>query len=237
DSSMVVSFSGKKIQVSEGISGITDDNIVLIAQITTKGDIEFQFNITVKNEAGDDFSIVSQASIGDTIVSPFLSFPPDCGCTDPDFLEFDPSAPCEEEGACQTPIAFGCADPDACNFDPEANFNIPELCCYTIDNCNNLDWTLICPSLSTDDPKFQFDFKVYPNPTFNEAWVSVASGQSRNAKLLIHSIQGQLLAQQQVILNQGEQEFKLDLAELPQGTYIVRLNDGQFEQTSLLVKN
>jgi hypothetical protein len=235
DSTFVTS-STVRLQPTEAIAGVTGENIVFIAQITTLGELEFNFNVTLLDENDDKLVFVADNAPNDTILSPFLSFPPDCGCTDPDFLEFDPAAPCDD-GSCVTLIQFGCSDPEACNFNPDANFNIPQLCCYGIDDCNNLDWTLICPTLSTDDPAFQFEFKLYPNPTISDTWVSVTSADSRDAQLSIYTIQGQLVRTQNVQIRQGEHELKLVTNHLPQGTYLVRLHDVWIDKTSILVKN
>jgi hypothetical protein len=225
------------IQFTDGIAGVTEENIVMLAQITTLGELEFDFNVKLKSADNEEFIFVSDTVTGgDTLLSPFLSFPPECGCTDPDFLEYNPSAPCDD-GSCATLIVFGCSDPEACNFNPDANFNIPELCCFGIDDCNNLDWTIICPSLSTDDPSFQFDFKLYPNPATSELWVAIASANEREAELSMYTLQGQLIRSQRVQIRQGEQELKLDCGDLPQGTYLVRLHDEFADKTSLLIKN
>lgn len=234
--SAYVSSGTVRIQPAGLISGKTDENIVLIAQITTLGELEFNFNVSLENENGDKFAFVASDAPSDTIQSPFLSFPPECGCTDPDFLEYNPAAPCDD-GSCQTPIVFGCTDPDACNFDPDANFNIPELCCFGIDDCNNLDWTIICPSLTTADPSFQFDFKLYPNPALSDVWMAVTSAKEREAELSIYTLQGQLVQTERVQIRQGEQEFRIGTIHMAQGTYLVRLHDESFYKTSILVKN
>jgi len=37
----------------------------------------------------------------------------------------------------------------ACNYDPNANFNIPELCCYP-GLCGDRDIAVVCPQLSSE---------------------------------------------------------------------------------------
>ncbi len=127
------------------------------------------------------------------MVSPYLSFPPQCGCTDPGLSGIQPAAPCDD-GSCETLIVFGCTDVNACNYDPLANFNIPELCCYGIDDCNNLDWTLICPTLNMDETRTSdMDLSIYPNPTRDNVWMEIASAESKETEVMIYNLQGKMV--------------------------------------------
>jgi hypothetical protein len=78
----------------------------------------------------------------DTFYSKWLKYPLSCGCTDPNFLEFDKGSSCDD-GSCATQVVFGCTDPAACNYDISANRNIPELCCYDSKCALLLD--IVCP--------------------------------------------------------------------------------------------
>ncbi|MFK7755295.1 MAG: hypothetical protein AB8B53_00025, partial [Flavobacteriales bacterium] len=55
------------------------------------------------------------------------------GCTDPNFLEFDPYAEVEN-GTCATLVVEGCLYPDAENYDPNANRD-DESCVFEEDSC------------------------------------------------------------------------------------------------------
>jgi hypothetical protein len=230
------STNSETLQVPDGVSGVTDQNIILIAQITTMGELTFNFNVQVRNAAGVLVSYVAQNPQVNEVVSPFLSFPPECGCTDPDFLEFDPAAPCDD-GSCQTLIVFGCADVNACNYDADANFNVPELCCYGIDDCNNLDWTVICPTLGVDDTHGEMDFKMYPNPTRGEVWLEIISAESIDAEVLIYNLQGKMVRRETLFIYQGKHEVQLRIENLPQGIYLVQIVNEFIRRASLLVKN
>jgi len=225
------------LQFTEGVSGVTDENILLIAQITTLGEIEFNFNVELELANGNVVEYVGFDPAVDQVLSPFLSFPPECGCTDPDFLEYDPAAPCDD-GSCETLIVFGCTDPDACNYDPEANF--PEtnvFCCYGIDDCNGLDWTVICPTLDLDEYPLSVDFKLYPNPTSQNVWLEMYATVNQPAEVMIYDLQGRLVLRDKLFITHGEQRLQLQLEALPRGTFLVRLLGESIEKSTILVKN
>jgi len=138
-----------RFQSAGGVSGYGPENKILIAQLTTKGLLKFHINLEVfvPNESGGQIiKYVSKDTLlnSTTIYSNWLSYPLQCGCTDPDFVEFDKSATCDD-GSCQTPIVFGCTDPLACNYNPDANYHLPELCCYN-SKCA-LDLGIVCPGI------------------------------------------------------------------------------------------
>ena len=227
------------LQFSQGISGPTDDNIVLIAQFTTQGELSFKFNVQLLVPGIDD--PVNYVADGGNlqegeVISPFLTFPPECGCTDPDYLEFDPAAPCDD-GSCETLIAFGCADPNACNFDPSANFNIPELCCFSVDSCNGLDWTVICPTLNLEEDLKNVEFEAFPNPTRDFMTLNIDVLEPQEASIRVFDLSGKCIVQERRYLYPGDNKHRLNLAELEGGTYLIRLLTESFERSLLIIKN
>ena len=81
---------------NSGVSGvISDSNEVLVAQLTTNGDISFELNVEVKETDG---TITKYVATGiDTLdekVSPWLKYPPSCGCMDPNYLEYSSNYLC-----------------------------------------------------------------------------------------------------------------------------------------------
>jgi hypothetical protein len=133
-----------RLLYSQGISGPTADNRILVAQLTTKGMLSFELNLEIQKSDGTTINYVAaESAMGvDTFYSRWLSYPFSCGCTDPDFLEYDKNASCDD-GSCATPLILGCTDPAACNFDPAANKNIPEMCCFN-SQCA-LELGIVCP--------------------------------------------------------------------------------------------
>ncbi|HKL39870.1 MAG TPA: T9SS type A sorting domain-containing protein, partial [Cryomorphaceae bacterium] len=129
-------------------------------------------------------------------------------------------------------------DPDACNYDPEANF--PEtnvFCCYGIDDCNGLDWTVICPTLDLDEYPLSVDFKLYPNPTSQNVWLEMYATVNQPAEVMIYDLQGRLVLRDKLFITQGEQRLQLQLEALPRGTFLVRLLGESIEKSTILVKN
>lgn len=87
---------------SNGYAG--DDNKVLLAQLTTDGDLAGALNITV------------QAAAGGTFTHQFSFTPELCGCSDPASPSYSEDVTLDD-GSC---IYLGCTDDTACNFDAQA---------------------------------------------------------------------------------------------------------------------
>lgn len=135
-------------RANEGVIGSTNENIILIAQLTTAGDLKFTFNMTVENSSGTKINYIGK----DTLInsenneqfSSWLTYPIQLrrGCMDPYFAQYDPLA-VEDDGSCRDSVIYGCMDPLSCNYNPDANVNLPELCCY--DSKCALDLGIVCP--------------------------------------------------------------------------------------------
>jgi hypothetical protein len=151
-----------------GVPGVESQNELLVAQVTTCGELSFALNIELELSDGSVVRYVAADTLleDDETVSGLLTYPQQCGCTDPNFFEFDPAAGCDD-GSCSTAIVFGCSDPEACNYDPNANFNIPQLCCYGPSDCNGLDINLICPDVRIEEDEGRSRPIVAPNPIMN----------------------------------------------------------------------
>lgn len=154
---------------NSGVSGVDEnENIILIAQLTTIGEIDFKINIEIQNVDGGRIRYVHKDTLvqDNEVYAPLLSFPALCGCTDPEYIEYSTNFACPDISKCKTPIKYGCLDSLACNYDPTANLNINSLCCY-IGFCNDFDIAVICPDLplrSKDEEEFLI---VEPNPTMD----------------------------------------------------------------------
>jgi hypothetical protein len=160
------SFESNNVFIrNSGSIGVNpDSNYILLAQITSVGELSFEINIEVVDKNGKLLKYVADGGtlLKDEIFSPFLKYPPICGCQDPNYLEFDKKFSCNNQSKCKTPIVYGCMDPMSCNFNPKANYHIETLCCY-IGYCNDLDIEVVCPQLK---PRSSEDESVvlYPNP-------------------------------------------------------------------------
>lgn len=198
DSTLESAFTSTDFRMgcgTPGVQGPTAENHVLVAQITTAGELTFELNVEVQRADGSVVHFVARDTLLDANETPngLLTYPPQCGCTDPNFLEYDQSAGCDD-GSCQTAIVFGCLDIEACNYDPGANFNIPQLCCYGPEACNGLDVDIVCPDVSVapvTDPGTAI--AVYPNPTLDGA-LHVRTESEPIKAIRLYDLYGRLVA-------------------------------------------
>ncbi len=207
-----------------GVKGPTPENRVLVAQLTTAGELEFELNVEVERPDGTVARYVARDTLltDGEIPNGLLRYPPECGCTDPDFLEYDPSAGCDN-GSCATAIVFGCLDPEACNFSTTANFNIPQLCCYSAENCNGLDIALLCPQLGIDtDGSDEQGLKVHPNPTHGPLVIPGPFLPVRSGTIHVTDIAGRVVHSVVFDGGHGRDRIAIDISMLPGGTYLLR---------------
>ncbi len=198
-------------------------NKVLVGQFTTKGDLSFKLNLELEEPSATGTSIVKYVADNNSlqpgeILSPYLTYPPLCGCKDPDYLEYSPLYACNIQDSCLTLIRFGCMDSLACNYDPSANFNIQSLCCYP-GLCSDRDLSIVCPGLTSGRIGI---VSVFPNPATESAVVEWRlDGADEQGMLLVSDIFGKPVLQYQITPSDGNKLIGLD--QLPVGTYTIRL--------------
>lgn len=220
-----------------GVVGvIPDSNQVIVAQLTTKGDLNFVMNIEVEYYNGTEW--VAKEYIGtnnpqneNQEYSPFLTYPPVCGCTDPNFIEYNPAFVCNAEGACVTPVVLGCTDPLACNYDPTANLNLAELCCYP-GACEGRDLEAVCPQLKGES----FDLNVFPNPTENVISINVISGVPNALRYQVLNAYGTVISEMEVENPPLNYVTSVDLESYPSGIYYVKVFTDLGNQSEILIK-
>jgi hypothetical protein len=219
------------------IGAASDSNKVLVAQLTTLGDISFELNVVLIEPGSSgpiEVSYVAKLASGETNtntlkVSPHLTYPPVCGCTDPHFLEYSSAFACGNSDSCQTLIKFGCMDMMACNYDETANFNIPSLCCYP-GYCNDRDITVVCPALN--DPLKNFN--LYPNPALSVLTFNISPDNAKEVKCFIYNSVGKLVQEKNLGFIAGT--YQLDISELNTGVHLFRIFTGDFSQSKIFLK-
>ncbi len=219
-----------------GVRGHGNDNTVLVAQLTTTGELAFELNVEIERE-GTVIRYVARDTLLTSGETPYglLTWPPQCGCTDPSFIEFDPTAGCDD-GSCATPIVFGCMDPAACNYSTTANFNVPGLCCYAPDSCNGLDIGLVCPTYGLSEPYLDPpSFDIYPDPVddiLTMRWNNITSGTLR---AVLMDATGRICATRSWHTGAAGSS-NWDLTILPPGRYVLLTMNGNNSWRSPLVK-
>jgi len=223
---------------NSGVTGVNlDSNQIIIAQLTTKGDLSFKINLELEQLINGVPTIVKYVAkdtllVNGEIFNPYLSYPQLCGCNDPDFLEYSSSYVCYLNGSCQTPIKFGCMDSMACNYDPEVNINIENLCCYP-GKCNNRDIAVVCPELRGDS----FEFLVHPNPVNGSLYLDVFSGMLLPVRYAIYNTFGVKIMEKTLdpaMVITGE---AIETSNMDNGLYHIQVEIGNIISTQLFVKN
>jgi len=223
DLSVVNNFSTVDFRMgsfSPGVKGVGPENIILIAQVTTAGELSFELNVEVQRPDGSVVLFVARDTLlnDNETANGSLIYPPSCGCTDPAFLEFDQLAGCDD-GSCLTTIVFGCLDPAACNFSTTANFNIEALCCYGPSDCNGLDVVTVCPNVSVGSVEDEAsDLVIYPNPVLgDELQLRIANGL-RVSHFALHDIAGRVVHEGDVLAADNDRT-SIQLGSLAGGLY------------------
>ncbi len=221
-----------------GVVGATTDNLVLVAQLTTLGELSFCLNVEVQQPNGSVTKYVCSDDVllPDETANGLLVYPPQCGCTDPDFLEYDPNAGCDD-GSCQTAIVFGCLDTLACNYDPTANFNVSQLCCYGPTNCNGLDVSLVCPTVGIDDrEQGHAPIIARPNPFSDAVFIDLGRPMSGGFTYALIDRTGRTL-RTGVAHIAGQDGWSIGLSDIASGVYLLRVDHQDEVRSVMMVKD
>lgn len=227
------------LQNSGTIGVIPAENKILIAQLTTSGELSFNLNLEVEIPNPNGGSILvnyvanNDTLLGNEQLSSYLSYPFICGCRDANFLEFSNTYACDSPDSCKTPIVLGCMDTSACNYDAKANFNVQSLCCYP-GYCNDRDLAIVCPEISNGF----LNFYIYPNPTSNNLNLNLWLTETNEVYYTIESLFG-IVVRQETLLGSynGNITESIDLTEFNKGIYYLRIRTGDKVQRKIFIKN
>jgi hypothetical protein len=223
---------------SSGVGGVlADSNYVLLAQLSTMGEIQLLLNLELLYLVNGTPTVMKYVGTNvinteNEIYSPQLTYPIVCGCTDPNYLEFDVTFACPDQMQCQTPIQYGCMDTLACNYDSTANFSIPALCCYP-GWCADRDLESVCPSLMGQRSQMH----VYPNPTSDILNVNILTGIPTTSLIVVRNAQGMVVMEEQLIGEKMNSNTALSVGELEPGIYqIMAINTlGSLQQIFIIL--
>ncbi len=228
---------------NSGVTGvIPDSNQVLVAQLTTKGDITFELNLLVEvpgSPNSTDIKYVAKLANGelnsDTLkLSPYLMFPPACGCRDAKYLEYSDAFGCNVQDSCKTLIVYGCTDSSACNYDPDANFNVPRTCCYP-GYCNDRDLAVVCPQLNNERNRNPI-LSLYPNPANTVVNIEIDGGVNSPTEYIIYNSIGSVVSSNYIGLLSGVSLEQINISEFKDGVYLIRIISGQKSSSHLFLK-
>ncbi|MFM9051668.1 MAG: T9SS type A sorting domain-containing protein, partial [Bacteroidota bacterium] len=226
----------------DGARGNDTSNLVLVAQLATAGDISFRLNLRVSQVNGSDTTVVdyvSELAPGESPSSSLiplstLIYPPVCGCTDPDYLEYDIMYTCSIEDSCRNLVRFGCLDTAACNYDPSANFNLPTLCCYP-GYCNDRNLEVVCPQLTLGRQLFS-ELAIVPNPFAEALTIIWQKSNGKTMMLEIYDSQGGKIRQYEFHADMMGGRVVIDVRDLASGLYLIRITDESDAVTNRMIK-
>ncbi len=220
---------------NSGVMGVNpDSNQVLVAQLTTKGDISFELNVEVEQPALPNPITLNYVANGDTllpgeVLCPYLKYPPVCGCKDNRYLEYSPSYACSFTDSCKTLKVFGCTDPMACNYDASANVLLPNFCCYP-GLCQNRDVSVACSSFGNGR------VSLYPNPAQDQVAFNI-SADEKEAKYTIYNSFGAVVLEKNIGIVSGTVTEYVNISGLADGLYFLRLFTGETSDIKYFLKN
>jgi len=226
------------ILVQKGITGPTKENRILVAQLTTVGDISFILNLKLEVD-GEEFIFVGKDTSeyrSDVIFSNLLSYPKKTGCTDPFYAQYDPTVVIHDQASCIDSIKLGCMDKEACNYDPVANFNVRELCCYPPDNCDDRDLEVVCPDwYAMYGSRGEIHFNVFPNPADDHMSVDILEVLKEDVRYSIYDLYGNLRIQGSF---NGLRQIPLEIpvSSIDAGMYIIRLDTKELNGSHYFIK-
>ncbi len=225
------------LRADSGIVGADTSNQILVAQLTTMGDLSFELNIEVRLSNGTIKSYVASETkpvSGDTILNAALKYPAACGCKDVNFLEYSNTFSCSLPSACITPLVLGCLDTNACNYNSNANFNVSDMCCY-VGYCNDRNLAVVCPSVNSNRV-IQRSFSLYPNQVDDFCNVVFEMEAQTNVTIEIFNAYGIKVRNHSIEAQLGKNLKQINTANLENGVYLLRLNNDNVSNSKIFIK-
>lgn len=215
------------LQQNSGVSGPDADNVVLVAQLTTAGELYFELNLEVEVFDGVNYNLVKYVAndsilLQGEVISPFLTYPQACGCTDPAYIEYSPSYACNVQDSCKNLVVFGCMDTIACNYDASSNYHVQTLCCYP-GYCNDRDLELVCPGLNNGRISIT---SMHPNPANEMLSLAIMPIPDFDLQIRILDLSGRIIFNENTGKHDSPLQFSTNVSSFAPGMYILQVMSG-----------
>ena len=116
-------------------------------------------------------------------------------------------------------------DTAACNYDADANFDIPNLCCYP-GYCNDRNIELVCPDILNGRYN-EVNLTLYPNPSSSNLNIEFMSPKNAFARYEVYDSFGRLVKETSIGSVSEYASDAIDISQLAGGMYrlILFIND------------
>jgi hypothetical protein len=250
----------------KGYTSSDTNNIILLAQLTTAGDLSFNINLELfdPNEGANgknyhftgidtlkglycmngnaiDYSTKTCPPEKQTTVrySNKLKYPFKRGCTDPYVDCYDPEAVIDDSSCVQCdPMVLGCLDVNACNYNSE------------IERGANYHLPELCcygpdncggRDIELVCPSYgkqvgSIDYIFYPNPGTSTLNVDMYAREVADAKLEIYTLQGLLVFEKDYTAVMHNYIDPLDISNLSNGAYVIKFSSGNESVINQFIK-
>ena len=224
---------------NSGILADSNNNYhILIAQLTTKGNITFEINLEIFNTDGSISKYVAddQVLLPGEILSRHLKFPFEtiCGCPNKDYIEYKNDRDCDALDSCKNLFVLGCMDVLACNYDPKATYSVKAMCCYP-GYCNDRDLALVCPDLGTNT-KSPLRINLFPNPAQDKLNIEVLNPLGEQVFYSIYDSYGAVISDNAEISFLDDKLHELNLSKFKNGLYLLRIIRNDEVYTKMFMK-
>ena len=108
---------------------------------------------------------------------------------------------------------------------------------YVLSDIRYLNFTDLATSVEQFANRETDNMILFPNPVMDQMKVSFQSAGTGNLQIDIIDIQGKVLQQQNISSQNGTNLFTINIAQLPQGLYLCRLQNGNKLETIKFLKN
>jgi len=121
----------------------------------------------------------------------------------------------------------------ACNYDADANYSVPEMCCYP-GYCNDRDIAFVCPDINLGNRLMS----VYPNPATSDITISLDGEKNiGDAQFILMNSFGKEILNFSDNVSEGSWTKNISLTNLVSGIYILKCLSQDSIQSQVIIKN